>query len=222
MVRRGTAPALALLLLVGGVARADDQKEARSHYERGTSFFDLGKYREAAAEYEKAYELKSVAALLFNLGQAYRLAGDHPAALRAYRVFLRRSPNARERPEVEARIEELQQIVDSEKRATANPPSGVIRPGTAGAEPISPDKPAPTVTPVAPVVTPEEKPAVVETQSASVVVVVTPAKKPIYKKWWLWTAVAGVVVVGVAVGVGVAASTPNNAPVPAGAYTVRF
>ena len=194
-----------------------EERDARSHYERGTALFDLGKYREAAVEYEKAYEIKSVPALLFNLGQTYRLAGDHTAALRAYRVFLRRSPAARERPEVEARIEELQQLVDREKQATANPPSGVIRQGSTAAEPISPvEKVTPAVVAPEPIVT---SPVV---DSANVVVVTpAPAKKPIYKRWWLWTAV-GVVVVGVAVGVGVAVSTPNNAAAPAGAYTVRF
>jgi hypothetical protein len=33
-----------------------------------------------------------------------------------------------------------------------------------------------------------------------------PRKTPVYKKWWLWTAVGGVVVVGVAVGLGVGLS----------------
>jgi hypothetical protein len=34
----------------------------------------------------------------------------------------------------------------------------------------------------------------------------------VYKKWWLWTTVGGVVVVGAAVGLGVALSSTDSFP----------
>ena len=47
---------------------------------------------------------------------------------------------------------------------------------------------------------------------AAPLVVATPAPaaehKPLYRRWWLWTAVAGVVVVGVGVGLGVGLTRP--------------
>src|SRR5262249_54432332 len=90
-----------LLVLFSGVAKADQVSEARDHYERGTTLYDLGKYIDAAHEYEAAFNLKSDAALLFNLGQAYRLGGDIASAVRAYRAYLRRLPDAPNRNEVE-------------------------------------------------------------------------------------------------------------------------
>jgi hypothetical protein len=49
-----------------------------------------------------------------------------------------------------------------------------------------------------------------------------PDRVPIQRRWWLWAAVGGVVVVGVAVGVGVALSTPHDAGAPPGAHQVSF
>lgn len=43
------------------------------------------------------------------------------------------------------------------------------------------------------------------------------ASSPIYKRWWLWTAVAGVVV-GVGDGVGLAVGGGSDAPVNGGTY----
>jgi hypothetical protein len=46
---------------------------------------------------------------------------------------------------------------------------------------------------------------------------------PIYKKWWLWTAMGAVVVVAVGVGVGVGlSSSPSTPAAPAGLQTIRF
>jgi hypothetical protein len=46
----------------------------------------------------------------------------------------------------------------------------------------------------------------------------SPTEKPVYKKWWLWTVVGGVALVGAAVGVGVyfasRASDPFTVPLP--------
>lgn len=56
-----------------------------------------------------------------------------------------------------------------------------------------PPKPEPKVEP-----TPAPPPAVIVEAPAPVVV-----RRPIYKRWWLWTTVGAVVVVGVGVGLGV-------------------
>jgi tetratricopeptide (TPR) repeat protein len=48
-------------------------------------------------------------------------------------------------------------------------------------------------------------------------------EKPIYRRWWLWTSIAAVVVAGVAVGVGVGVGTSQSGPPSLGfpAVTVR-
>jgi tetratricopeptide (TPR) repeat protein len=126
-----------VLACAGGAARADDVTVAREHYERGTTLYDLQRYAEAAHEYELAFEAKHAAALLFNIGQAYRLAGDLPKAIGAYRSYLRRTPGAPNRAEVEARIGEMQQVLDEQKRSQERPPVGTL----------PPDKVAPAVEP---------------------------------------------------------------------------
>ena len=65
-----------VIFLAGGRAHADDAKLARQHFEDGSRLYDLGKFRDAAREYEEAYKYKPDPALLFNIGQAYRAAGD--------------------------------------------------------------------------------------------------------------------------------------------------
>ena len=73
-------------LISGGPASrslgaADETSAAREHAQKGKAFMDLGKYSEAAAEYEAAYAAKPDPALLLNLAQAYRLAGNADKAL---------------------------------------------------------------------------------------------------------------------------------------------
>lgn len=82
-------PSLILVLALGGVARADATALARERFQRGTVLYDLGRYVEAAREYEAAYASRSDPALLFNAGQAYRLGGDAAGAHRSYRAYLR-------------------------------------------------------------------------------------------------------------------------------------
>jgi tetratricopeptide (TPR) repeat protein len=170
-------------------ARADeDTRAARQHFTRGSTLYDLGKFREAAQEYEQAYAAKSDPALLFNIGQAYRRASDYAAAMNAYRAYLRNLPSAPNRGAVEEHLRWLQQQRDALPSAAAPP---VVSP-----------------TPAAP--------ALAATPPSSA------ERPPLYRKWWLWTAVGAVAVVGVAVGVAVAYSVPKDAPAPAGAFTVSF
>src|SRR6266536_983749 len=114
--------ALALLLL-SGVARADDKAQARDHYQKGTKAFALGAYDEAVAEYSAAYRLVDDPALLYNIAQAHRLAGHASEALRFYRMYVTLLPRAPNRDEVDGKIAELTKLVDQQKRTqSALPP----------------------------------------------------------------------------------------------------
>lgn len=195
-MRLGGFAAFMFLFCVAAAARADNPALARQHFERGSTLYDLGQFHQAAKEYEEAYKNKSDPVLLFNIGQAYRFAGENADALLAYRAYLRRLPDAANRQEVEARIARLQQLVDAQK-ASAPPPA---------------PKPAPTT-----VARPAAPAAAVSTSAAR------PAEKPpLYKRWWLWTAVAGAAVVAVGVGLAIAYSVPKDAPAPPGAVGVMF
>jgi tetratricopeptide (TPR) repeat protein len=144
-----------LLLLVGNrPAAADDRAAAREHYQKGTAAFDLGAYEEAINEYGAAYRLKNDPALLYNLGQAHRLAGHTQDALRFYKVYLNKLPNAVNRAEVELKIGELQKLLEAQQRTASLPPDAVKPMGSAGTETHGETRPKP----------PEPTPPVVETK----------------------------------------------------------
>jgi hypothetical protein len=46
--------------------------------------------------------------------------------------------------------------------------------------------------------------------------------KPLFKKWWFWTAIGGATLVVVAVGVGVGVGLRSELQLPAGAPIIRF
>lgn len=108
-------------------AAADDGKaQALIHFKRGNVLYDLQRYVEAAKEYEEAFESKDDPVFLFNIGQAYRRAGKNIEAIGSYKAYLRRSPNATNRQEVEARIEEMQKQAQDQLRTKEKPPVGPI------------------------------------------------------------------------------------------------
>jgi hypothetical protein len=141
----------ALLLLTASVARAADltpaQKlEMKQLYEKATRAYDVGKYNEAIEDYQKAYEIGGDPPMLYNIAQAYRL-NDQPAeALRFYRRYLQRAPNARNREDVERKIAELEKTVEERRKAAAaaTPPPLPAPPVTTA------PPPAPTPAPVGP------------------------------------------------------------------------
>jgi len=133
------------LLLGARAAHADGAASAREHFDRGTTLYDLHRFDEAAAEYERAFELHHDPALLFNIGQAYRAAGVPSKAVQFYRSYLRRSPRSPNRAEVQARIEELQRLIEDEKAAREHPPKEMVTTLEPAVVPAPP--PAPIVAP---------------------------------------------------------------------------
>ena len=99
---------LGSLALVRPVAAADDTAVAREHAQKGKAFMDLGKYPEAASEYEVAYAARPDPALLLNLAQAYRLAGNTSKALFFYRKYLQHVPTTPYRADIEDKIAALE------------------------------------------------------------------------------------------------------------------
>jgi len=180
---------IAILLLLSLPTSADSLSEAKDHYRRGTQLYDLGKYLEAANEYEAAFKLTDRPAFLFNIGQAYRLGGKPRDALAAYEGFIRRVPEAPQRAEIQQHIDELKKAIadENEKKAADDAAARKAAEEKAAAEKATAEK------------------ASAERVSAEKVVVAEhapPPEKPVYKKWWLWT-VVGVVAAGAAVGIAV-------------------
>ncbi len=141
----GLGLALALVVAATAPARADDTSAAREHYQKGTSYYDLGRWTDAIKEFEAAYEIKNDPALLYNLAQSYRQAGNSEQALHFYRTYLRRVPKAPNRAEIEGRITQLEQLVAQKNATQTTPPNVTIPPGgtTTPDQQTSPPPPPP-------------------------------------------------------------------------------
>jgi tetratricopeptide (TPR) repeat protein len=84
---------------------------ARTHSNRGTSLYNLGRFSEALNEYEAAYLAVQDPPFLFNIAQCHRKMGNNKEALDSYRSYLRVAPAAPNRAEVQKRISELEHQV---------------------------------------------------------------------------------------------------------------
>jgi tetratricopeptide (TPR) repeat protein len=135
---------LAALVVPRSSLAADETSIAREHAQKGKAFMDLGKYTEAATEYEAAYAAKPDPALLLNLAQAYRLAGNTDKALFFYRKYLQHVPKSPYRADIEEKIAALEKQGKTEARTGGTAPAPVAEQPqpqvqTAGAPPpVSP------------------------------------------------------------------------------------
>ena len=94
--------------------RRDQKKAARAHYERGRAHHERHEYDDAVREYLLAYELQPSAGLLFNIAQAYLLAGDRDKALEHYRAYLREEPEGEVSELARKRIAEIEDQIAAE------------------------------------------------------------------------------------------------------------
>ena len=83
--------------------------EAERIYAEGESAYNSGEYAAAAAAFERAYRLSGVAELMFDIGQAHRLAGPTHCepARRSYAAYLTAFPESKQRELVEQYLSEL-------------------------------------------------------------------------------------------------------------------
>jgi tetratricopeptide (TPR) repeat protein len=68
--------------------------EAKARYEAGVAAYSAGRYKDAVDLFLAADRLAPSAPLSFNIARAYEKLGDDSGALRFYRDYLRRTPNA--------------------------------------------------------------------------------------------------------------------------------
>jgi hypothetical protein len=154
---RALALALAaILVLLPAAARADDTQRAKELFQQGTTLFNLGEFDKAIEAWQEGYKAKADPGFLYNIGQAYRLKGDAAKAIFFYRGYLRTSPKAPNRADVEAKIATLQKEVNEPKPAPAPAPvaPAPIPPPAAvpssSPPPVVPSPPPPAPAPVAP------------------------------------------------------------------------
>jgi tetratricopeptide (TPR) repeat protein len=220
-------------LLLSTQARAEE--DARALWDRATAQYALGKFAEAAENFERCFELKPDPAILYNAAQARRLSNNKPRALELYQSYLRVFGNKIDnRAEVQRHIDQLKAAIAKDQQVASappivtKPPAPIEKPSApppvaTRPPPPAPKPPPPAPKPVEPAKPPvvetkpavvETKPAVVETKPAVVMTAPPPrSDKPLIKKGWFWGVVVGaaaVVATGVALGVVFGTPDPTN------------
>jgi len=170
-------------------------EKARAHFQQGDVYFKLDKYPNALQEFEQAYLAKQDPSFLYNIAQCHRLMGNRVEAIRFYKRYITDAPTAANRPVAEKHIRDLESAVGAEELTGAHPAPTPAAPAPAppvampppGSAPAQPAQPALALNAPPP---PPSSDAPLGTQPAP------EDDRPVYMKWWFWTAVGGVVVVG--------------------------
>jgi tetratricopeptide (TPR) repeat protein len=82
--------------------------EAKANYDAGVKAYQNGRYSDAVRFFGEADRLAPSAPLSFNIARVHARAGDSSLALRFYRDYLRRAPNAANAGEVRAIVEKYE------------------------------------------------------------------------------------------------------------------
>lgn len=102
------APAPALAESPSSEASVEARRdEAKAKFQRGSELYEAGQYQDAVHAFMAADRLAASAALSFNIARAYERLNDTSGALRWYRDYLRRSPNAKNAAEVRDKVAAL-------------------------------------------------------------------------------------------------------------------
>jgi len=216
----------ASLLFAGGAhaagkARTEKAEEAREYLDKATAAFALNRYAVAAENYEKSFELKPDAAVLYNAAQAYRLAGNKERALDLYQSYLRMYGDDK-RAEIEKHIQNLKQAIEKDHAVATSPPTGTAPVGVApagsgaaaGSTMVTPPPPAAGSTMVA--APPPSVPGPPPPAQPAPVLVAQPApasdQSSVVSKPWFWIAVGGVVAAAVVTSILVAGRRDPSDP----------
>ena len=121
-------------------APGDENKaKAKALYDKGIGHYNLGEFDAAIAAFKEAYGLTSAPGLLFNIAQSFRLKKDYEQATYFYTTYLRIKPDAANRADVEARLQEMEQLIQAQKAQDVKPPVDTVGPdgGESGTKPTT-------------------------------------------------------------------------------------
>ncbi len=117
----------------------DDTAQAKAHYAKGKEHFNAGRFEDAAREFKKAYLIKRIPGILFNIAQTYRKLGDTKMAIHFFDKFVQEaSANDPNRKAAQAILEELKSTAGKEP-VEPEPKPAVAKP--AAPKPAAPAKP---------------------------------------------------------------------------------
>jgi tetratricopeptide (TPR) repeat protein len=187
---------IVLFLFVAALqsARAENRSVAREAFREGNRHYDLGRYSEALEAFMRAYWNFEEPAILFNIAQCHRQLGNKTDAVKFYRTFLRKVSDAPNADEVRRLIATLEASLTEERKTAAQPPQGTLEAHEA--------RPSP-----APLAAAPERPALVKKQLDRPV-----EKRPLWRRWWVWTIAGAGAAAVVGIGLGVGLSHAHSEP----------
>lgn len=205
---------------VGAAAKAAAPKKdvaaAKAAFGKGKKDFEAGRFEKAVEQYEKAYALSGMPAILFNLGQCHKKLGNWEKAVDHFQRFLAEAPKPIPNEALAKQLLEESRVKLAEaaaKKPKGQEPVAKVAPAAAPVEPAAPAPPPDTT--ARPLVTaappppeksaPEAVPAEAVAPAAPVEELRQDEEGGIATKWWFWTLV-GAVVVGGGVTAGVLAT----------------
>ena len=113
---------------------------AQAHFRRGTVLYQKGEYQGALEHFQDAQALFPSAQFFYNIAQCYEALEDWQNAITNYKAYLRGSPNAKDKLNIENKIARLEKIVELEDTEGGDP-TGETDPGTT--DPGTDEKPPP-------------------------------------------------------------------------------
>jgi len=195
MTRTAAVCAAWLAFVAATTARASDAagpRPGRALFERAEANFNRGRFEQARADYQAAYDVEPLPAFLFNIGQCYRNLGDYEHALfffHRYTVLDPRSPN---RAAAERLIAEMNRLAE-ERRAREQSATLTTNVATVTAAPeLTGHADAPLLGPTAQTTT---------TRTDA---------RPVYRRAWFWVGVGGAVAVGTAIALALSHDAPGG------------
>jgi len=168
--------ALAARASVAGETAAGD-RPGRALFEQAEVKFNVGRFDEALADYQAAYDVEPLPAFLFNIGQCYRNMGNFERAQFFFRRYTALDPRSPNRPAAERLIAEMDRLAD-ERRAAAG------------------EEPAPAPSLAAPTPANEHPSAAYAPASVAAKTGDNSGRRPVYRRAWFWVTVSAVVVAG--------------------------
>lgn len=102
--KKGKAPAAK----AASASEKNDAAKAKELFKWAQKLYKQARYPEAIAKFEEAYALKPHPVIYFNIGRCHEQVGDVGKAMRAYKDYLRLSPDAKDRETVSDAIANLE------------------------------------------------------------------------------------------------------------------
>lgn len=209
----GAAVTAALLLSIGPAeAGKPERRRAKRHARRAAELFEAKSYDLALEEFEEAYRLYPVPALLYNMGQCHLFMKQYEKAVSEFEQFLSERPDTPYREDVENLIAEakrelgIDEEMDQKQEPPPPEPEEEETPEIETPMPeVAPPPPPPAAPPPPPLAPPP--PAAVAPEDDG---------EPVYTAWWFWTIIGGVALAAGGTAVAVTAGNRTSTVLPMG------